>query len=133
MFFNPRYGLLGMVSFPYWFFFEFLAPIIEFIGMLSFLIFALFGLIQWGMFFTLLGCILSFGFLYSIFAILMEVLTFNQYKNQKDIFKLGIAAILEPFIFHPFVVWSAIMGNIDYLRKKNTWGEMTRQGLGTNN
>jgi cellulose synthase/poly-beta-1,6-N-acetylglucosamine synthase-like glycosyltransferase len=133
MFFNPRYGLLGMVSFPYWFFFEFLAPIIELIGMISFLIFALFGLIQWGMFFTLLGCILSFGFLYSIFAILMEVLTFNQYKNQKDIFKLGIAAILEPFIFHPFVVWSAIMGNIDYLRKKNTWGEMTRQGLGTNN
>lgn len=130
MFFNPRYGLLGMISYPYWFFFEFLAPVIEFLGLVSFLVFVGLGLIQWSSFFILLGCILSFGFLYSVFAILMEVLTYNQYKSQKDIFKLVLAAFLEPFFFHPFVVWSAVKGNIDYLRKKNSWGEMTRQGLG---
>jgi hypothetical protein len=62
----------------------------------------------------------------------MEVSTYNQYKRQKDIFKLILTAFLEPLIFHPFVVWSAIKGNIDMLRKKNAWGEMTRQGLSTN-
>jgi cellulose synthase/poly-beta-1,6-N-acetylglucosamine synthase-like glycosyltransferase len=129
MFFNPRYGLLGMVSYPYWFFFEFLAPVIEFTGVFSFIVFAFCGWIQWSSFLTLLTCIFSFGFLYSVFAILMEVLTYNQYKDQKDIFKLMLTAFLEPFIFHPFVVCSAIKGNIDYLRKKNSWGEMTRQGL----
>lgn len=129
MFFNPRYGLLGMVSYPYWFFFEFLAPVIEFVGMCSFLVFAFCGLVQWASFLALLTCIFSFGFLYSVFAILMEVLTYNQYKDQKDIFKLMLTAFLEPFIFHPFVVWSAIKGNMDYVRKKNSWGEMTRQGL----
>ena len=129
MFFNPRYRLLGMVSYPYWFFFEFLAPIIEFVGLTAFLIFAIAGLIQWGTFLLLLGCIMSFGFLYSLFAILMEVLTYNQYKSKKDFFGLIITAFLEPFIFHPFVVWSAIKGNIDYLKKKHAWGEMTRQGL----
>ena len=131
MFFNPRYGLLGMVSYPYWFFFEFLAPLIEFIGMCGFVIFAISGMIQWATFFLLLACVLSFGFLYSVFAILMEVLTYNQYKDQNDISKLVMAAFLEPFLFHPFVVWSAIKGNIDYLRKRNSWGEMTRQGLGS--
>lgn len=131
MFFNPRYGLLGMISYPYWFFFEFLAPVIEFTGMAGFIIFAFCGLIQWGSFFTLLACIFLFGFLYSVFAILMEVLTYNQYKNKKDVFKLILSAFIEPFVFHPFVVWSAIKGNVDYLRKKNSWGEMTRQGLGT--
>ncbi len=131
MFFNPRYGLLGMVSYPYWFFFEFLAPVIEFTGMCGFVIFAFLGMVQWASFLTLLMCILSFGILYSVFSILMEVLTYNQYKDRKDIFKLVITAFLEPFIFHPFVVWSAIKGNIDYLRKRNSWGEMTRQGLGS--
>jgi cellulose synthase/poly-beta-1,6-N-acetylglucosamine synthase-like glycosyltransferase len=131
MFFNPRYGLLGMVSYPYWFFFEFLAPIIEFVGLSVFLIFGLFGLINWVFFFTLLAFIFCFGVLYSLFAILMEVLTYHQYKRQKDIANLILTAILEPFIFHPFVVWSAIKGNIDLLRKKNSWGEMTRQGLST--
>ena len=131
MFFNPRYGLLGMLSYPYWFFFEFLAPIIEFIGFGVFLIMAAVGLIQWSAFLTLLACILIFGFLYSTFAILMEVLTYNQYKAKGDLAKLVLTAFLEPFIFHPFVVWSAIKGNIDYLQKKNSWGEMTRAGLGT--
>ncbi|HZW69729.1 MAG TPA: sulfatase-like hydrolase/transferase, partial [Hanamia sp.] len=55
--------------------------------------------------------------------------TYNQYKSEKDNFKLIGTALLEPFIFHPFVVWSAIQGHIDYFRKKNSWGEMTRQGL----
>ena len=129
MFLNPKYGLLGMLSYPYWFFFEFLAPIVEFLGFVSFLIFVLLGLIHWSFFLGLLFFIFSFGFLYSVFAILMEVLTYNQYKRSKDVLKLVATAFLEPFIFHPFVVWSAIMGNIDLLRKKNAWGEMTRQGF----
>ncbi|HLF45281.1 MAG TPA: glycosyltransferase family 2 protein [Chitinophagaceae bacterium] len=129
MFFNPRYGLLGMISYPYWFFFEFLAPIIEFTGIISFILLALFGLVDWSFFFSLLAFIVSFGFLYSVFAILMEVLTYNQYKRHRDIFKLIGTALLEPFLFHPFVVWSAIKGNIDFLRKKKSWGEMTRKGF----
>ncbi len=100
-------------------------------GLGVFLIFAAVGFVQWSSFFILLGCILSFGFLYSTFAILMEVLTYNQYKAKGDIAKLILTAFLEPFIFHPFVVWSAIKGNIDYLQKKNSWGEMTRTGLGS--
>lgn len=131
MFFNPRYGILGMISYPYWFFFEFMAPLIEFIGFIGLIAFAVLGLIDWPFFFALLGFILSFGFLYSVFAILMEVLTYNQYKKRKEIFNLILTAFLEPFIFHPFVVWSAVRGNIDLIRKKNSWGEMTRQGFAT--
>lgn len=129
MFFNRHYGILGMLSYPYWFFFEFLAPLIEFIGFVMFLIFAILGLMNWGYFLLLLAFIISFGFLYSMFAILMEVSTYNQYKNRSDIFKLILTGLLEPFLFHPFVVWSAVQGNIDFLRKKKTWGVMTRQGF----
>jgi cellulose synthase/poly-beta-1,6-N-acetylglucosamine synthase-like glycosyltransferase len=129
MFFNPSYGVLGMLSYPYWFFFEFLAPLIEFTGFIALLIFAVLGFMDWPFFFALLGFILSFGFLYSVFAILMEVLTYNQYKKRKEIFSLILTAFLEPFIFHPFVVWSAVRGNIDLIRKKKSWGEMTRQGF----
>lgn len=131
MFFNPKYRLLGMVSYPYWFFFEFLAPIIEFLGMICFIIFAILGLTNWYFFFCLLGMVFSFGILYSVFAILMEVLTYNQYNKHSDILKLIRTAFLEPFIFHPFVVWSAVKGNIDLYQKKNAWGEMTRQGFST--
>ncbi|HCL04824.1 MAG TPA: glycosyl transferase [Chitinophagaceae bacterium] len=129
MFFNPKYGLLGMLSYPYWFFFEMCAPVIEFFGFVCFFIFAAFGLLDWGFFFSYLLFIISFGYLYSAFAILMEVITYNQYKRRTDIFILMLTALTEPFYFHPFVVWSAIKGYIDYIRKKKSWGEMTRQGF----
>jgi hypothetical protein len=103
--------------------------VVEFTGFAGLLLFALLGYVNWLVFFALLGFILSFGFLYSVFAILMEVLTYNQYKRSGDVLRLVLTALLEPFLFHPFVVWSAIRGNIDLLRKKNSWGEMSRQGF----
>lgn len=129
MFFNPRYRILGMLSYPYWFFFEFLSPIIEFLGFVLFILFSILGLTEWKFFLTLFLLVFSFGFLYSVFAIFMEALTYNQYKRRKDILRLVFAAFTEAFVFHPFVVWSAIKGNIDLLRKKNSWGEMTRAGF----
>lgn len=129
MFMNPRYGLLGMLSYPYWFFFEFLAPLIEAFGLLVFLLFTLLGLVDWTFFAALLFFIMMFGLAYSVFAIFMEVATYNQYKTKKELLQLIGTAMLEPFVFHPFVVWSAIKGNVDLAQKKNAWGEMTRQGF----
>jgi hypothetical protein len=129
LFFNRRYHLLGLLSYPYWFFFEFMAPLIEFLGFITIIILAILGLLNWNYFITLLVFIISFGLLYSAFAILMEVITYNQYKRKRDILKLLLTALMEPFIFQPFVVWSAVKGNIDLLRKKHGWGEMTRKGF----
>jgi len=92
-------------------------------------VFCLLGIIDWPFFFALLACILTFGFFYSCFAIVMEVMTYNQYKEKGDLSKLLLTAFLEPFIFHPFVVWSAIKGHYDLIRKKKGWGDMTRQGF----
>src|SRR5882757_2405900 len=71
MFFNPRYHLLGMVSYPYWLFFEMCSPLIEFFGFTCFFLFALLGLIDWQFFFAYLLFIICFAYLYSAFAILM--------------------------------------------------------------
>jgi cellulose synthase/poly-beta-1,6-N-acetylglucosamine synthase-like glycosyltransferase len=131
MCFNPSYGVLGVVSYPYWFFFEFLAPLIEAIGFVSFLVFAFLGLMDWKFFGALLLFIYSFAAVFSAFAILMEVMTYNQYKKRSEIGSLMLTALLEPLVFHPFTVWAAVKGNIDLLRKKSAWGEMSRQGFAT--
>ncbi len=130
LFLNPRYGILGMLSFPYWFFYEMLAPLVEFFGFLAFLVMALLGMISWKLFFALLGFIILFGYVFSAIAIYMEVSTYNQYRRRREVFMLILTAISEPFLFHPVVVVSAVQGYVDLLRKKKSWGEMTRQGFG---
>lgn len=130
MFLNPRYGVLGMLSYPYWFFFEMLAPIIEFFGFIVFLIMSLLGMIDWNMFLALFIFIACFGYMYSAFAGLMEVISYNMYRRRIDMMKLLLTALTEPFFFHPFGVWSAMKGYVDLIRKKKSWGEMTRTGFG---
>jgi len=132
MFFNPKYHILGMISFPYWFFFEFMGPIVETIGFIMFIIFCVVGMVNWSVFFIMVS-IFSIGVLYSLFAIMMEILTYNQYKLKKDLLRLALVAVAEPFAFHPFVVYSAMRGNFDILRKRHGWGDMARLGFGKRN
>jgi len=129
LFLNPSYGVLGLLSYPYWFFFEMCAPIIEIGGFVLLVILALLHLMNWDFFFLYLLCILLFSYLYSAFAILMEVLTFHQYKRRIDVFSLLLTSLTEPFIFHPFIVISSARGYFDYFFKNKVWGIMTRKGF----
>ncbi len=128
--FNPTYKSLGMLSYPYWFFFERLAPIVEVLGIVYFGILIGLNQVRWD--YTLAFIILAYLFtvLFSIVAIFSEELTFHQYKKKGTGFKLLMISLLEPFVLHPFILYAALRGNIDYyFNKKKKWGEMTRKGM----
>lgn len=99
MFLNPKYKLLGMLSVPYWTFFEFLAPAIEFTGLLITVIFIIFGLLSWYFFFLLLLFVYFFAVLFSVIALYSEERTYHKYPKQADFFKLLLAAFIEPLYF----------------------------------
>lgn len=129
MFLNPKYKVLGLLSYPYWFFFEWLAPLVEVFGILYFIIIAILGAPNWPFFFILFGLVYAFAMMMSMAAILFDELSYHQYKKFRDILKLIVASLLEPFMHHPFGVYWAITGNIDYFKGKKSWGEMTRTGF----
>ncbi|GAA4296447.1 glycosyltransferase [Nibribacter koreensis] len=129
MFFNPRYGVLGLVSYPYWFFFEWLAPLIEAGGLLYLLLAAIMGWLNWPFFLLLLVSVYTFAVMVSFMAILFDELSYYQYSDRKDIFKLMGTALLEPFVYHPMTVRWALLGNRDMITGKKSWGEMTRTGF----
>lgn len=129
MMFNPKYKILGMLSTPFWFFFEWLAPLIEFTGILFFIILFILGQVSWQVFLTFFLAVYSFAILFSVTALFFEEYSFQQYKKPSYIFRLIVTAMLEPLIYHPVIMWSAVMGNLDLLRGKNSWGVMSRAGL----
>ncbi|TRZ44339.1 glycosyltransferase family 2 protein [Robertkochia solimangrovi] len=129
MMFNPKYKILGLLSAPYWMLFEWLAPIIEFCGILFFMLLLLFGKVNWFYVSSFFLASYSFIVLFSITAIFFEEYSFQQYKRTNYIYKLILTACLEPFILHPYIVWSSLKGNIDLIRGKKSWGEMQRTGL----
>lgn len=129
MILNKRYGILGLVSLPLWVLFEWLAPLIEFMGLFFFLVLALLGYANWLYFFSFLGLVYTFAVMVSVFAILFEERSYQQYKRPAYMLKLVKTAFLEPIFYHPVTVWAAVKGNYDLLTGKKSWGEMTRAGF----
>ena len=128
MIFNPKYGRIGLLSFPYWVMFEWLAPIIEIIGLFYFFILVLMGLVDFKVFFSLSLFIISFTMAFSLLAILYESYIYNKYKGFKYLFQIIFVALAEIIIFHPINVYYSLLGNFDFFVRKNKkgWGVMLR-------
>ncbi len=130
IFFNRKYGFMGLVAHPYWVFFEWLAPIVEVLGIIYFIIIAMIGQSNWALFSIMLCFVYFFAITFSTYAILFDHLANNKYKKKKMIVKLVLTSWIEPILYHPLIVYWGIRGNFDYfIRKKKAWGKMTRTGF----
>ncbi|HUW93572.1 MAG TPA: glycosyltransferase [Bacteroidales bacterium] len=128
MFFNMKYGRLGMLGYPYWFFFEWLSPLIAFSGLVYTLFLVLTNSLNWPFFLLLFTFVYTFAVSLSTWAILFEEITFHKYRRKRDILRLLFAALLEPF-FYPVHTYFAVRGNIEALRGKKGWGTAERSGF----
>lgn len=129
VFFNPHYRIMGMVSYPFWFLYEWLAPIIESLGLVLTVVLWALGVINATSFWLLLAAVYNYAICLSCLAIWVDQKTYSQYRSKRDLGRLIVMAIVEPLFYHPFTVYSSIRGTIDYIRGKKGWGSMTRQGL----
>ncbi|WP_258105005.1 glycosyltransferase [Marinoscillum sp. MHG1-6] len=128
--FKRKYGLMGMLSYPFWLLYEWLAPLIEFFGLIYFAVLACLGWINWQHFTILLVLVYTFAVFISWLSLLIEEMTYREYSGGWALLKLLLAALLEPIFYHPITVWAAVMGNYDkFVRKKKTWGEQVRKGF----
>lgn len=129
LFFNRKYGLLGLLSYPYWFFFEWMAPLVETAGILYFIAIALLGDPSWPFFFIMLAYVYLFAVTFSTWSVLFEELSYHRYKKKSDVLKMIGTAFLEPFLYHPMTVWFQLRGNFHYFIGKSGWGKMERKGF----
>ncbi|MBU8893564.1 MAG: glycosyltransferase [Bacteroidales bacterium] len=133
MFFNPKFGRIGMISFPYWLFFEWMAPFVEVIGISYLITMISLGKIDLTIVILFSIFAFSFGLLYSSFSVFYEKLIFSRYRDYKFLFKIFFISVTEIFIFHPLNTIFSLKGNYDYfIKKKRGWGKMKREGFNSN-
>jgi biofilm PGA synthesis N-glycosyltransferase PgaC len=128
IFFNKTYSRLGLLGYPYWFFFEWLAPLIAFSGFIYSIYLFVTSSINWPFYVLLFLFVYTFAVSVSIWAILFEEITYHKYKKKRDVLKLLTAALLEPF-FYPLHTYFAVRGNLEALRRKKGWGNVERKGF----
>ncbi len=130
MFFNKKFGALGWLSYPYWLFAEWLAPHVEFFGLIFFFLMALFGFANWHFFFYMIFLVYAMALSISAFAIFTQERTYGSYTRISDLLKIFGTAAVEAFTYHPRTVKWSLKGNWHFFTGKNNgWGEMTRAGF----
>ena len=128
--FNPKYKRFGLITFPYIFVFEFLAPIIEMGGLLFFVFLLLTNQINWEMFLIIFSFSYTFALLITFLTILWDQIVFKYYKTGNEVLELLLVGFIEPFIYHPLIVFFALRGYLlNLTRRKYEWGFMTRAGF----
>lgn len=129
MIFNPKYGKLGVLSMPFFLFFEMFGPIVEITGYLMFIVFFLLGVFSLSYFLLFLSVAVIFGVLISLSSLLLAEMTLKRYEDPVDRLKLLFLAILENFGYRQLHTLWRIKGTIQFLRKEKKWGEMDRSEI----
>jgi cellulose synthase/poly-beta-1,6-N-acetylglucosamine synthase-like glycosyltransferase len=130
IFFNPKYGVMGLVSFPYFVFCEFMVPILEFIGIIVIICDILFFSVNFDFLFVVTLFIYLFYVLINLTSIYLDQILYKHFANIKQLLKLLGLVLLEPFLYHPITIYSSLKGYWMFISNKELkWGVMTRQGF----
>jgi len=132
MFLNPHYGAIGAFTLPYIFTFEFIAPMLEFGGILFMLWLLLIGGINWDTAFIIFGMIYLFTLLMTFCLLLFDYTTRAvPWRNKKRSYaKLIFASLIEPFIYHPLISLFSNYGYWQFITKKTAvWKPVQRRGI----
>ncbi len=129
MAFNPRYGAIGTVVFPYFIFVELLGPVIELLGLIGLGVGLWLHVVNIG-FALLFGlAIYGWGLLFNIGSLMFDELTARHYHTVTDRALLVLWAMLEQFGYRQVATFWQLRGMVRALRGRHEWGEMVRHGF----
>jgi cellulose synthase/poly-beta-1,6-N-acetylglucosamine synthase-like glycosyltransferase len=129
MLMNPKYGSVGLFAMPYFLIFEAAGPLIEASGYIVTAIAVGFGMIDVIFAELLFLSAVVFGAMISLTSVLLEEMSFRRYPKVRHLLLLAALGVIENFGYRQLTTWWRLKGVIDFVRKKQGWGVMTRKGF----
>jgi cellulose synthase/poly-beta-1,6-N-acetylglucosamine synthase-like glycosyltransferase len=130
MFGNPRYGVLGLLAFPYFTLFELLGPVIEVVGPVATVYWWAEGRLSNLFLCSFLAVSFLLGILLSVAALALEELSFRRHPQTREVARLVGYSVLENLGYRQLNdVWRAL-AFVDLARRRTAWGEQRRRGIG---
>lgn len=129
MLFRRRYGRIGAVALPYLWIFEWLAPVIEILGIATIILAAAIGALSRGFFIEFMIYGYLFAAMISVGAVLQEEVTYRRYNDWRDVAWLMLYCFLEQFPYRQMHLYWRLQGMWQYARGDVTWKSLERVGL----
>lgn len=131
MFFQKKYGVVGLIGIPWYVMFELFAPIIEVIGYIVIPLSWFLGILDGQHVFLFLFVAIFFGTLLSIGSLALDELTFRRYARWQDVLVLMVFGIIENLGFRQYLTFIKVRALLEACFNRREWGVMTRVGFGS--
>ena len=128
MLLNPKYGRIGLVAFPYFWFLEGFGPVVEILGYVAFTIALVLGWVSMPYVIAFLLLAFFLGVALSAAAVALEELVFRRYTRMSDFGRLLVLAVLENFGYRQLLSLFRFRGVLSAVRGRKGWGKMDRHG-----
>ncbi len=132
MIFNPRYGRIGMLAMPYFFFFEMIGPLIEVQGYLMAILALIVGALSTEMAILLFIASILLGGLISIASLLIAEKDVKYFKL-KEVLILVAYSIIENLGPRQLLSLWRTGAYLSMLRKQGGWEKAERKGFAASN
>ena len=141
MMFRPRYGVIGMLTMPWFLLFELLSPVVEVLGLVYFFaLLVLLGIEVWtdvgldvvdpSVLLIMLAASVLFSVFVTLLALLAEEISFRRYRGLPDLFRAIYATVEENVGYRQLNAWWRLEGLGEVARRQaHHWGDMQRVGF----
>jgi cellulose synthase/poly-beta-1,6-N-acetylglucosamine synthase-like glycosyltransferase len=127
--FNFRYGTVGLIAYPFFLFGEALSPLMELLGYIGVAIGVGFGVVDLNFAWLFLSVSVLYGMLLSVWAILLEEVSFRRYRRRADVLRLLFTTVIEGFGYRQLTLAFRVKAFWQMLRGDRRWGVMKREGF----
>jgi poly-beta-1,6-N-acetyl-D-glucosamine synthase len=125
MWFNPRYGTVGLVGAPFYLLTEVISPAVELLAIVSLVLSIALGVFELPLFLAVLAAMAFTNAALTACAILFDDLQSRMYRR-RDLARLLLLVPLELFLYRPFIFWARIKGSWRFLRGDKAWHKFER-------
>jgi cellulose synthase/poly-beta-1,6-N-acetylglucosamine synthase-like glycosyltransferase len=123
-------GSLRFIGLPYYFFFEFMGPIVELVGYIIIPIAYFLGFLSPVFFWAFLLLSVTAGAFLSISSVFLEELSFGLYRSWGDFAQMVGIGVLENFSYRILTLFFRLGALVDIILGRGGWGKQERAGFG---
>ncbi len=125
MWFNPRYGSVGMVGAPFYLLTEVLSPAIELLALASLAAAVFLGIFDLEVFLVVVAAMAFVNAALTAGAILLDDLQSRLYRV-RDLARLLFWAPFDMLFYRPIIAWARFKGSWRFLRGDKAWHKFER-------
>jgi hypothetical protein len=126
---NARYGVLGLVAFPFFVVFEVVGPLVQIAAAPVAVVGCAAGVLSTSFLLAFMLVAGGVSVVLSLAALSLEELGFRRYLRRRDGIRMVVLAVVENVGYRQLVDLWRVGAVVDLVRGRREWGEMPRVGL----